>query len=321
MSWVYVALLLLVGTVVSTVSGQPSLAMGDGFFRVATFNIHHGADRRNTYSLDRTIAAIAALDADVVGLQEVVRFHPAWNCDDQPPKIADGLLRATGQRWSYVYTRSFSTGERSCMASGRGTGPDEEGLAFFARERIVASKSLTLTEQRSGLLVQLASLPGVPIVTTHLVAGRQNQEARAREAEALLAWAARYGRGLLLGDLNATPDAGEIAGLRAKYRDAWDVALVEGRIDPANGPTFPAGLAARPLPRLPSATSSPDRAPAPGRRGRRIDYVLYDPRLHLQLVALEVVDTASPELGLPDVSDHRPIVATFRIGPGTVSAD
>src|SRR6478609_1340586 len=37
---------------------------------VATYNIHAGAGSDNGYDLDRTAAAIRALDADVVGLEE-----------------------------------------------------------------------------------------------------------------------------------------------------------------------------------------------------------------------------------------------------------
>src|SRR5665647_65346 len=39
--------------------------------RVATYNIHAGAGEDNVFDLDRTAAAIASLDADVVGLEEV----------------------------------------------------------------------------------------------------------------------------------------------------------------------------------------------------------------------------------------------------------
>ena len=36
-------------------------------FRVATFNIHKGADRPGLYDLDQTIDLIQSLDADLVG--------------------------------------------------------------------------------------------------------------------------------------------------------------------------------------------------------------------------------------------------------------
>jgi endonuclease/exonuclease/phosphatase family metal-dependent hydrolase len=293
----YVALLVLVAAAVSAVPGEPAVPLpDDGVLRVATFNIHHGADRRNTYNLQRTIDAIAGLNADVVALQEVMRNHPAYSCDDQPARIASGLRRATGREWSYVYARAMTGTDRTCLATSRGTGPDEEGLAFFATERILASKAISLTEGRSGLLVQIASLPGVPLVTTHLVSGRQNGPARANELAALIPWAARFGPGVLLGDFNAAPDAPELGVAAARYRDAWAELVVRGVASEEMGPTFPAG-----------------------RRGRRIDYVFYDPALDLELVSMDVLDTATGSL--PDASDHRPIVATFRRAAPALFAD
>ena len=43
----------------------------DGELRVATFNIHKGADGDDHYDLQRTIEAIASFNADVVALQEM----------------------------------------------------------------------------------------------------------------------------------------------------------------------------------------------------------------------------------------------------------
>ncbi|MFD2081642.1 hypothetical protein SAMN05421678_12849 [Actinopolymorpha cephalotaxi] len=39
--------------------------------RVATYNIHAGLGQDNVFDLDRTAATIRALDADLIGLQEV----------------------------------------------------------------------------------------------------------------------------------------------------------------------------------------------------------------------------------------------------------
>src|SRR4029077_7386673 len=71
-------------------------------FRVATFNIHKGADRSNHYDLARTIDAIAHFDADLVGVQEAMRNDAGLNCDDQPALITAGLRRRTGRPWTQV---------------------------------------------------------------------------------------------------------------------------------------------------------------------------------------------------------------------------
>ena len=100
-----VTLLILVSVVMTAASGRtpPATAAASDTFRVVTFNIHKGADRRGNYHLDRTIDAIRHLNADLVGLQEVMRNHEGFNCDDQPALIAEGLRRRTGRPWTHTY--------------------------------------------------------------------------------------------------------------------------------------------------------------------------------------------------------------------------
>ena len=289
MRWLYVGLLSVVSVIVTVVSGSPSSAPGDdAVFRVVTFNIHKGADRRNSYDLERAIEVMAGVDADLVGVQEVMRNHAGFNCDDQPALIADGLRRATGQPWTYTYVQSWTSESRRCADRGQGDGVDTEGLAFFAPERIIATKSIRLTEGRLGLMALVESMPNVPVVVTHLVAGRDNQSGRARELSALLPWAERYRSRILMGDFNATPRTNELAVVTARYRDAWVDAFEQGR-----------------------TLGVETGATRPGRRGSRIDYVFYAPGSDLVLESVEVIDT-SLSSALDEASDHRPVVATFR---------
>jgi hypothetical protein len=131
-----------------------------------------------------------------------------------------------------------------------------------------------LSEGRVGLAVRVAAMPDVPVIVTHLAANRENQRNRTRELAVLLAWTARQGPGVLIGDLNAQPDADEIAPVMTRYRDAWADAAAVGR---ARG----------------VATGST----RPGRRVSRIDYVLYAPNVDLTLESVEVVDFSTlPEL-------------------------
>lgn len=56
------------------VTAQPALAADRGHsvpLRIATYNIHAGAGSDGVFDLDRQAAALRALDADVIGLQEV----------------------------------------------------------------------------------------------------------------------------------------------------------------------------------------------------------------------------------------------------------
>lgn len=262
-------------------------------FRVATFNIHKGANRQGRYDLEGTIEAIQRLDADLVGVQEVMRNHPDFNCDDQPALIARGLRRRTGRPWTHAHAKAWITENRQCLARGRGSDVATEGLAFFAAGPIVASSFVRLSEGRVGLAVRVAAMPHVPVIMTHLAANRENQQGRIREIAVLLPWAARHGPGLLIGDLNAQPEAHELGPVMARYRDAWADAAARGRAGGvASGST------------------------RPGRRVSRIDYVLYEPNVDLALESAEVIDvSALPRFG--EVSDHQPVVATFRRGAGT----
>jgi endonuclease/exonuclease/phosphatase family metal-dependent hydrolase len=253
--------------------------------RVATFNIHKGAPRRGPYALERTIDAIYRLGVDVIGVQEAMRNDASFACDDQPRRIAEGLRQRTRQTWTYVHAKAWITEDRRCA----GQGLDEvatEDLAIFVRGRITGSRITRLNEGRVGLAVYLASLPDVPIVVTHLAANRQNKADRVLEISRLLPWAKGLGHGILVGDLNADAQATELAPLFARYVDAWPQASARGvaRGIP-NGATRPNGVA-------------------------RIDYVLYSPSAGLALESVEVIDPVA--LGLGEVSDHHPVVATFR---------
>jgi endonuclease/exonuclease/phosphatase family metal-dependent hydrolase len=279
-----VAIIALAGPSGSRVSTAPDAR---ATFRVATFNVHKGANREGRYNLDRTIDAIRRLDADVVGVQEVMRNHPDFHCDDQPALIADGLRQRTGRPWTHVHAKAWITENRDCVARGRGSDVATEELAIFVAGPILSSSSVRLSEGRVGLAVRTAAMPNVPVIVTHLAANRDNQRGRIRELGVLLPWTARQGPGILMGDLNAQPDSVELEPVRARYRDAWADAAAHGR-----------------------AAGVVSGATRPGRRLSRIDYIFYEPGTHLVLEAAEVLDVSNLD-GLGEVSDHFPVSATF----------
>lgn len=288
MSRALIALLLPATVVlaVASIRAIPAAADARPTLRIATFNIHKGESRRGPYDLDRTIDAIHRLGVDVIGVQEVMRNDAAFKCDDQPALIAEGLRRRSGLVWSYVHEKAWITEKTECADAGRGDGVATEGLAFFARERIIDSSVVRLNEGRVGLAVRLARMPEVPIVVTHLAANRQNQADRVREIGILLPWVRQLGPGILIGDLNAEAHASELEPLWANYLDGWPASVASGTSrGVSNGATRPNGRS-------------------------RIDYVLHVPRADLVLESVEVIDTVT--LGLGEVSDHSPVVATFR---------
>lgn len=60
--------------------------------RAASYNIHHGADARDRLDLGRTAETLAALDADVIGLQEVdVHYGARSGGVDQAARMGEML--------------------------------------------------------------------------------------------------------------------------------------------------------------------------------------------------------------------------------------
>lgn len=281
--------IMVAGAVYSVADRHPAVASDHGAYRVVTFNIHKGADVKNRYDLQRTIEAIARFDADIVGLQEVMRNDPQLNCDDQPALIAEGLRRITGERWTYAYAKSWTYNNRDCLERRRGDDVAMETVAILTPERLVATEQIRLPESRVGLMARIGSMPDVPVVVTHLAAGRRNQPQRVSQLDMLLTWAAQYGAGVLMGDLNARPEATELAPVLARYRDSWFEANQRGfNKGVLSGGTRP-GLDAQ----------------------ARVDYVFYAPDAPVTLQSVDVIDTSM----LPahaDVSDHHPVAATFR---------
>ena len=211
-------------------ASSPGAAGGAGRdFRVATFNIYKGADVRNRYNLSGTIEAVASLEADVVGLQEVLRNHPSFNCDDQPRMIAEGIRRITGRAWHAVFQGGWFGPNRECMDRGRGDNVETEGLAFVTPHRILESQHVRLPEHRIGLMVRLESMPAVPLIVTHLASTPRNQPHRIAQLAALLPWAHKHGPSILLGDLNAAPAASELTPVFAVYRDVGTTRSVGAR--------------------------------------------------------------------------------------------
>jgi len=262
--------------------------------RVMTFNIQHGIDGSDHYHVQSAIDTIARINPDVVALSELTRNHPYYNCDDQPKLIADGVSRATGRTWTWVYRQQWFTPNRECVDSGRGDGPETEGLGFLAPEPLGTPKAIALWSSGLGLAVETRKWPDVPIAVTHLTAQVSNAPSRARQLATLLPWTQTLGTPrIVVGDLNAWPESDEMKPVFAQYRDAWTSAVQAGT---ARG-----------------------RRDGITHKHHRIDYILFAPVHGLQLLWAETVDTV-PLIGR-EASDHRPVVAAFRLSPPQQPSD
>jgi len=253
-------------------------------FTVMTFNIQHGLNGDGAYDLKWAVAAIAARNPDLVGLQELTRNHPSYKCEDQAPRMAEALSAATGRQWHYVYHQEWTTTVFDC----HGDGPATEGIGFLAPAPIGEDASVPLWNGRLGVKTTLRARTPVSVIVTHLASGKLPADFndRSRQLGTLLPWTSSQGSPrLLICDCNFSPEAPEYQQLRALYRDAWADAVAAGT---AKG-------------RMDGITH----------KASRIDYVFYEANPALELVSVENVDTRA--LIGTEASDHRPQVATFRI--------
>jgi endonuclease/exonuclease/phosphatase family metal-dependent hydrolase len=254
--------------------------------KVMTFNIQHGIDGSHKYQLQTAIDTIARINPDIVGIEEITRNHPFYNCDDQPKLLADGVSRATGRRWTWVYRQQWFTPNKECVDSGRGDAAETEGLGFLAPEPLDPPVFVELWNGGLGLASHTTRLPKVPVVVTHLAAQTTGAPSRVKQLTKLLPWLQSRGAPrILIGDFNAWPEDAALQPVLAAYHDAWADAAAAG-----------------------TARGRPDGI-THGRH--RIDYIFYVPGDRLELLWVDTVDTV-PLVGR-EASDHRPLVAGFRI--------
>ncbi|MGH3316611.1 MAG: endonuclease/exonuclease/phosphatase family protein [Nocardioidaceae bacterium] len=242
--------------------------------RVGTFNIHHGVGANGDLDLTRTAAAIADLDADLVGLQEVDR-HWAGRSGfaDQAEDLANRL------DMHLAFGASLSRRRRRRRDKQQG----QYGNALLSRFPIRNVQSTLLPHPRGGeqrvLLDTEVVVDGLVMrcLVTHLHHLMRSE--RLAQAETINGTVtSREMPTVLLGDLNSAPGSPEIRTLTEHLVDAWFVGgLVRGS---GNGCTY--------------STHTPFV---------RIDYVLASPD-----IAVEQVRVVSSE-----ASDHLPVAADLRL--------
>ena len=245
----------------------PSARSAASTLRVMTYNIHAGHG-----DIDRTAATIRASSPDVVGLEEVdVHWADRSGFVDQASRL--GELLGMSVRFAPIYALPGATVD----APRR-----EFGVALLSRYPIVAWENDTLTRlstqadnpvptRMPGLLAATIDVRGthVRVFVTHLDYRKDPSVRRTQVAEMLARIGAVDSPTLLLGDMNASPDAPELQPLFVRMHDGWLTAGGPGFTYPADRPS------------------------------ERIDYILVSPNAK--------VDTAFvPDV--PAASDHRPVV-------------
>lgn len=214
---------------------------------VATYNIHHGADRDGTLRLAEIADAIE--DADVIGLQEV---DVCWGSRSDDVDQAAWLGDRLGMQVTFCPTMT---------RPGRGNGRTRGyGLAIASRLPIIDRTSTALpapdgAEPRR-LLVARLDAGGTPLLfaCTHLDAHAAGTRlAQARRIEEALADDGSTRPTVLAGDLNATRRSAPVRVLTSALLDCWPAAG-DGR-----GPTHEAP---RPTRRIDYLLASRDVHPA-----------------------------------------------------------
>jgi endonuclease/exonuclease/phosphatase family metal-dependent hydrolase len=209
--------------------------------RVATFNLLHGRSIEDgRVDLDRLAGAVAGLDADVLGLQEVDRDQPRSHGADLTAVAAEAMGAVEAR---FVPTVVGTPGETWTAAEGdEGRGRPTYGVALLSRRPVLSWQVLSLPpapvrvplwvagarrpllvrdEPRAAVLAVIEGPAGpVTMCTTHLsyVPGWNGRQLR-RVAGALT------GPVALLGDLNM---------------DRRPAARASGLSPVDAGPTYPA---------------------------------------------------------------------------------
>lgn len=270
--WKRVVGLLVWLSLAAAIACSPPSATGGGdspgrVIRVMTYNIQAGGGK-----LENVAEAIRALAPDIVAVQEVdVHWSDRSAFADQAAQLSKSL--GVHARFARIYRITPADSARP---------PREYGVALLSQCPIVSFANHTLTRLSTqeanaapapmpGFLEATVNLNGatVRVFNTHLDYRTDPVIRQQQVAEMLPIVGGSRGPTLLLGDLNAPPQAAELQPLFAKLKDVWS-----SLEDP--GFTYPAALPVR-----------------------RIDYILASPHFRARSVRVPVITA----------SDHRPVVA------------
>src|SRR3954470_6352290 len=182
--------------------------------RLVTFNTHHGVGRDERHDLPRLAKLLASVDADVICLQEVDR-HFGDRSDDVDQALL--LSRALDMQLAWG----------PAIDELRPGGPHREyGNALLSGLPILVSDVHPLPgggEPRSALRTMVELDGGALwVTTTHLTLRAADRAAQAAALAAL--HTEPMETGVVTGDFNTPPDAPELAALRERFTDAWDLA-------------------------------------------------------------------------------------------------
>ena len=257
--------------------------------RLATFNLLHGRSLSDgTVHADRVAAAVADLDADILGLQEVDRAQPRSGLLDLTAIAADAL-RAPVHRFAAAVVGTPGETWQPWRSDDDNTHP-LYGIALVSRWPV--------------LRWQITQLPAAPIRSPVYVPNTGMMLLR-DEPRVLIAAVVDTPRGpVTVGTTHLSFVPGwNIRQLRAAIRALRALPAPRVLLGDLNLPAGPARAFSgwKPLARVPTYPSPSPRA--------QLDHILADPRGGHALG--RVTDVRNPQAG---ISDHRPLVVHLTPG-------
>jgi endonuclease/exonuclease/phosphatase family metal-dependent hydrolase len=247
--------------------------------RLVTLNTHHGVGPDQRHDLPRLAALLASADADLVCLQDVDRRFGARSEDVDQALL---LSRALDMQLAW----GPAVDEPGAEDQGWGN-------ALLSRLPVLVSDVHRLPGEGDPRIAlrTMVELDGAAlwVTTTQLGDGPADERAAQLAAVAALHSDAME-TGVVVGDLNADPGSAELAPLRERFADAWELAAE--RDDRAGWRFW----------RHDTGATSPAGAPR-----HRVDQVWVSPGI--AVAAARVVDAAG-------ASDHLPLVVDLLVPSG-----
>ncbi|ASS75044.1 hypothetical protein CIG75_08670 [Tumebacillus algifaecis] len=162
--------------------------------KAVTYNIQIGKNSHGDLNLEGTIAELKALEADLIGLQEVERYSPRSGLSDQAKAIGEAL------DMEYRYAAALKIG------------PFEYGNLLLSRYPIEAVKRIPLPSDKENRVALLATLNvhgrDVRVMVTHLGLNREERIAHVNLLERELQQVELPL--IVIGDFNTEPDGEEL---------------------------------------------------------------------------------------------------------------
>ncbi|MFD2629229.1 endonuclease/exonuclease/phosphatase family protein [Oceanobacillus kapialis] len=250
--------------------------------KVATYNVAAGRGTDGTYNLERIATAIEETDADIIGLQEV-DVH--WGARSEHDNMIAQLAEQLDMYYYFAPIYDFEP-------ANEGDPRRQFGVAVLSKYPIIAAANREIARLSTqdpnpvpkpapGFLEAHINVEGADVAfyVTHLDY-RGDPTVREMQVADMKEIMAENTYSILVGDMNARPNATELQPLLQKYADVWKWS------DDDEGYTYPA--------------VAPDR---------RIDYVLTSPRIEVHTATTMTTEAA----------DHIPVIAEVSLLQGSSS--